>query len=181
MEQYIFCAHGLPGRSWRKNSPRRSSKSGRRYSPRASLPGMWKKRTPSIAMRRRAAGGKRFYASPSVGADPRGTFWRSGGDGAKGAAHRSLQAPSLCYWAFQTLNSCMEGRKLVLQSSSWNLQRPHRQPYLGSRHCRSFSIFVSDPHGVGKTPQRFCAAILSREGKDKKRASFALFFFCPLL
>ena len=46
---------------------------------------------------------------------------------------------------------------------------------------REYPPYPRPPHGVGKTPQRFCAAILSREGKDKKRASFALFFFCPLL
>ena len=46
---------------------------------------------------------------------------------------------------------------------------------------REYPPYPRPPHGVGKTPQRFCAVILSREGKDKKRASFALFFFCPLL
>ena len=59
MEQYIFaptaCKAGLEEELAAALEKRMEIFS------RTSLPGMWKKRTPSIAMRRGATGGKEFY------------------------------------------------------------------------------------------------------------------------
>lgn len=60
MEQYIF-APTVCGAELEEELAAAIEKRTEIFS-RASLQGMWKKRTPSIAMRRGAAGGKEFYA-----------------------------------------------------------------------------------------------------------------------